>query len=639
MPGIIGLACAARETEIAALFADMTNRIRHHAWYREHRHLDEEAGVALGRMSLGFVNTADQPATNEEQSLLAVLDGEVYDYDDQRRGLEAAGHVFHGDSHAELLLHGYEEKGQAFLAGLHGKFVAAIWDRRNRQVILANDRFGMRPLYYAKLRGRLLWASEVKALLADAAVCRQGHLRGIAQFFTFGQLLGEDTLLKGVRLLPAAGWLTYELGNDRLKIDRYWRHAARMGNGGRSETAILEEIETAFTKAVDRCTAGTDHLGLSLSGGLDSRAILAAVPGERALTTVSMGVDGSMDNRGAEQMARLLGRPHHCCILDDKFLARFPEYLRQMVHLTDGHYLSQCIIMPTLPVYRDLGIQVLLRGHAGELMHMTKAYNFSLDAQGLAIRDDTSLEEWLYSHLQTYMLEGTGGSLFAAAHRHELADLARESLRGCLRESHGIQPPLQRIWHLFISQRLRRETALSMVKFGSLVETRLPYLDNELIDALLSAPPTMKLGERIQAHILRCRMPALLAVTNSNTGTRVGAGPVARTLGKARLKVLAKLGVRGYQPYERLGLWLRKELRPLVCDLLLNPRCLERGLFDPNTLRTVVDNHLAGRRNHTFLIMALMIFEQGQREFIDASGSASPESIPVAADQPACLHS
>jgi asparagine synthase (glutamine-hydrolysing) len=637
MPGIIGLAYSARETGMPDLYTEMANRIRHYPWYRESRHIDEEAGVALGRMGLGFVNTADQPAANREGSLLAVMDGEIYDYEDQRRGLEACGQSFHSNSQVELILCGYERKGQEFFAGLHGKFVAAIWDRKNRRIILANDRFGMRPLYYAKLRGRLLWASEIKALLADAEVCRQGHLRGIAQFFTFGQLLGEDTLLKGVRLLPAAGWLTYDLGNDRLKIDRYWRLAEARENVGRTEAAILEHIETSFTKAVDRCTTGADHLGLSLSAGLDSRTILAAVPSDRPLATFSMGMEGSIDHRGAEQMARLLGRPHHAYLLDDDFLARFPDYLKQMVHLTDGHYLSQCVVMPTLGLYRDAGIQVLLRGHAGELMHMRKAYNFSLDAQALAIRDDAALEEWLYRHLQTYMLDGTEGSLFASAHRHEMADLARESLRGCLRELQAIERPLERIWHLFISQRLRRETALSMVKFGSQVETRLPYLDNGVVSALLSAPPELKLDEGIQAHILRRCMPALLKVTNSNTGTRVGAGGMARALGKVRLKILGKLRVRGYQPYERLGLWLRKDLRPLVCDLLLNQRCFERGLFDPKTMQTVVENHLSGRRNHTFLIMALMIFELGQREFIDSSSRAGSES-PVAADQSACLH-
>ena len=119
--------------------------------------------MALGRISLGFVNGAEQPATNEGRSLLAMMEGEVYDYEDQRRILEAGGHIFHGDSQAELLLHGYESRGEEFFAGLHGKFVAAIWDKNHRRVILANDRFGMRPLYFAKLRGRLLWATEIKA--------------------------------------------------------------------------------------------------------------------------------------------------------------------------------------------------------------------------------------------------------------------------------------------------------------------------------------------------------------------------------------------------------------------------------------------------------------------------------------------
>src|SRR5207244_3773061 len=148
-------------------------------------------------------------------------------------------------------------------------------------------------------------------------------------------------------------------------------------------------------------------------------------------------------------------------------------------------------------------------------------------------------------------------------------------LRDCLRESKGMAPPTQRIWQLFLSQRLRRETATSLVKFGSLMETRVPYLDNELIDALFAAPPELKLGEQIQAHILRRRQPAFLNVVNVNTGTRMEAGRLSRAFGKLRMKVLAKLGVRGYQPYERLGLWLRRELRPLVQRLLLSDRCLE----------------------------------------------------------------
>jgi asparagine synthase (glutamine-hydrolysing) len=193
MPGIFGMVGRRPGAAGAALFEEMAARLKHHAWYRTSRYIDEAAGLALGRMALGFINPAAQPAFNEDRSLLAVMDGELYDYDDQRRELGAAGHTFRDDSHAEVLLHGYESKGEAFFRGLHGKFVAALWDVRKQRLMLLNDRFGMRPLFYTQLPGRLLFASEIKALLADPAVSRQGHFRGIAQFFTFGHLLGEDT--------------------------------------------------------------------------------------------------------------------------------------------------------------------------------------------------------------------------------------------------------------------------------------------------------------------------------------------------------------------------------------------------------------------------------------------------------------
>jgi asparagine synthase (glutamine-hydrolysing) len=281
--------------------------------------------------------------------------------------------------------------------------------------------------------------------------------------------------------------------------------------------------------------------------------------------------------------------------------------------------------MPTLPLYRELGVEALLRGHAGELMHMTKAYNFSLDRDALGLRDSAGIENWLFGHLRTYMLEGVGQELFAPPYRGQLDALSRESLRDCLRESETFDPPLHRIWHLFLTQRSRRETAMSLAKLGSVVETRLPYLDNDVIDALMAVPPEWKLDDKIQTHILRRRMPSFLNVVNANTGTRLGAGRLARFAAKVRLKVFAKLGVPGYQPYERLGLWLREDLRPLVESLLLSPRCLERGIFNPSAIRTVVDGHAHRKANHTYLLMALMIFELGQREFVDGdeyAGSA-----------------
>ena len=621
MPGICGLLSIPSHSDLIPLFGEMARRLKYQPWYRENAHVDAPAGLAVGRVSLGFVNTAPQPAFNEDHSLLAVMEGEVYDYDERRRALEAAGHVFNGDSHAELLLHGYEQSGQAFFRTLHACFAAALWDGKERRLVLVNDRFGMKPLYYAPLAARFLFASEIKALLADPDLSRRVNFRGIAQFFTYGQLLGVDTMLEAVRLLPPAGWLTFDARDGRLALDRYWRMAP-VPDGG-SATEILDRIDEAFKRAVDRRTRGDERLGLSLSGGLDARTILGVMDPERPVTTVTLGMEGSIDLRSAEEMARLARRPFHRYILNNSFLGRFEEHLRLMVHLTDGHYLSQCIVMPTLPLYRELGVEVLLRGHAGELMHMTKAYNFSLDHEALGLTNAT-LEQWLFQHLRTYMLEGIDEALFTPAYQAQLDGLSRDSLQECLRESEGIDPPPHRIWQLFVSQRSRRETALSLVKIGSVAETRLPYLDNDVVDAVMAAPPGLKLGETIQSHILRRRMPAFLDVVNVNTGTRMGAGRVARLVAKVRMKVLAKLGVPGYQPYERLGLWLRQDLRSVAERILLSDRCLGRGIFNPAGVRSVVDGHLNRGRNHTYLVMALMIFELGQREFVDGDGFPGP---------------
>lgn len=623
MPGICGLFNNTPHKDIAALHGEMIGRLKHHSWYVQQQHVDLAAGIAVGRVSLGFVNTTPQPAFNEDRSLLAVMEGELYDYEEHRRTLAGIGHQFQGASHAEILLHGYESGGKEFFRQLHGCFAAALFDTRNRRLILVNDRFGMKPLYYAKLPGRLLFAPEIKALLADPEVSRGHNRRGIAQFFTFGQLLGEDTFLEAVRILPAAGWLTYDGTHDQVTLERYWQLEGGQGSLGKTQAEILDRLDEAFKRAVDRCVAGNDHLGLSLSGGLDARTMLAVIDHERVpITSVTLGIEGSLDHRSSAELAALTNRRHHSFTLNAEFLSEFKQHMSRLVHLTDGHYLSQCITLPTLPFYRELGIEVLLRGHAGELLHMDKAYSFSLDREALALRDESALEAWLFRHLRAFVSTEGSAALFGPAQDDEMTALARESLRASLAESRGLEPLLHRIWHLFITQRLRRETALSMAEFGSVVETRLPYLDNELIDLLLAVPPELKIGDTIQTHILRRHQPAFLRVVNSNTGARLGAGPLARFLAKARLKVLSKLGVRGYQPYERLGRWLREDLRPLVSSLLLEERCLERGVFNPEAVKTIVGHHLKGERNHTFILMAMMIFELGQRELLDGEDLA-----------------
>jgi hypothetical protein len=320
-------------------------------------------------------------------------------------------------------------------------------------------------------------------------------------------------------------------------------------------------------------------------------------------------------------LAALVGRSHHEQMLDQSFLGRFEEYLRRMVHLTDGQYVDQGIVLTTLPVYRDLGITTLLRGHAGELLHMRKAYAFSLDQQAIAARDEATLQDWLWRHLSGYMIGAVEGPLFAGGPGHsDLVELARASLHERLAATTSDGPAVQRVWQLFVNERLRRETALSLQMFRSFVEVRMPYLDAALVQLLLALPPELKLGDTLQSHILRRSNPAFLRVVNANTGAPMGAGAIETRIAQFRMKLYAKLGVPGYQPYERLGLWLARDLKPLVHRLLLSDQFLSRGVFVPEAVARLVAQHEARTHNHTFLIMAMLIFEIAQEDLFETQG-------------------
>jgi asparagine synthase (glutamine-hydrolysing) len=623
MPGLCGIIGPRHDAALTDRFSQMLNRLRHQSWYEVDQYSNVAAGAALGRVSLGFLQTGPQPIWNADRSVCCAMAGEIYKDAEIVQRLRAAGsrseRIHDGSaSHAELLLHGFLSEGREFFRQLNCTFVAAIWEANKRRLTLINDRFGTKPLYYSHQADRFLFASEIKSILSNPDVSRAPNPRGVAQFFSFGQLLCDDTLLADVKALPPAAWITYDQTTDRLNIDRYRRLSEIQFDPAQTQAEFYDRVDAVLVEAVRVRTENSPPLGISLSGGLDSRTILGLIDhGSVPIKSVSMGVRGGLDHLCAQRLADLANRDHHCSYLDKRFLENYPRLMRRMVHLTDGHYLDQCIVLPTLPKYRELGIQVLLRGHAGELAHMDKAYCFSLDAEGWAIRDEASLRMWLRRHLSAFILEGLSHPLLTGMSSGALQALADESLDEAMADSAGVDPPLHRIWHLFITERLRRETAMSMAKIGAFMETRLPFLDNDVIAALLSGRPEWKRGDDIQAEILRRCRPEFLSVINANTGIPLGAAAWRGWVAKVHYRVLGKLGLPGYQPYERLGLWLRRELRPWVGKTLLGERTLARGIFDADSVREIIKQHHSRNANHTALLMALLIFEFGQREFID----------------------
>ena len=615
MPGICGIATGS-PAETRSLVDAMASRQHHYPWQQTQTWVSSDGRVGLGSVTL------DRPAAAalaEQYGVALAFDGELYAAREVHAHLVRHGASFSGDSILELLMHGLTMEGTRFLASLRGCFSAAMCDQQQQRVTLISDRFGMRPLYWAQVNGALVFASEIKALLAVPGLSRTMSPEGLAQFFAFGQYLGDRTSFDAISVLPAASILEFDLATSRVQIQSYGgvEPAAHLPT---TREATLDAVADAFVASVERQTSDTGGLGLSLSGGLDARTILAVVPGHSPLTTVSLGIPGSIDHRAAEELSAIADRAHHEQMLDGSFLGRFEEHLRQMVRLTDGQYLDQGIVLTTLPVYRDLGIATLLRGHAGELLHMRKAYAFSLDTEALSVQDETGLDDWLWRHLSGYMVGAVQGPLFTpGAGGPNVLQQARTALGARVAATRDVNPPVQRAWQLFVGERLRRETALSLQMFRSFVEVRVPYLDPTLVSLLLALPPELKLDDTLQSHILRRHKPAFLSVVNANTGAPMGASALKTRVAQLRMKWYAKLGVPGYQPYERLGLWLGRDFKPLVHRLLLSDRFHARGVFIPEAVARIVSQHEARTHNHTYLIMAMLIFEIAHEELFDGS--------------------
>lgn len=535
-------------------------------------------------------------ATGDGSTLIAA--GEIYD--------SASGDPLDA---AEVLTR-YAADGSAALVGLEGRFVLAIRDERADTLTVANDKFGSRPLYLRRLAGGVAFGTSLRTLASIPGEAARTDVAGVVQFLSFGHLWNETTFDERLRAFAAATVATYRVGEDRLETEVYWRPAP---SGLLSPAEAQERLAARFDAAVECRVRDADGIGVALSGGLDARSILAAIPSDVASRTacVSLGMPGSLDQDSARRLAAAAGSPFHTVTLDSDFLGAFERHFEGMTRLTDGHYLSQCIVMPTLPRYRELGITKLLRGHAGELLHMHKAYNFSVDRSFPRADDAAGLGGWLAPRLRSFMLDGVGGRLFRDVTPGEAEAIAAETLRDGLARTENFDDPFDRLSLLFLDQRTRRETAMSMTKFDSVVEPRLPYLDGPLIETVFATPRDVRIGERLQTAILSGKGAKFLRPANSNTGAPVGSGPWTRRAATLRMKFLAKLRVRGYQPYERLGEWLRVDLAGFVERVLLDEAFLDAGPFRPDTVRAVVADHLAGRRNHTFLVIALMVLARG----------------------------
>lgn len=335
MCGICGKLNFDRQRPVSvALLRTMMNRIEHRGPDGSGEFVSGPVGLAHRRLSIIDLTTGAQPMSNEDDTVWVVYNGEIYNFRELRRGLEARGHTFKSTSDTEVIVHLYEEMGERCVAQLEGMFAFALWDQRNERLLLARDRVGVKPLYYADTGKSILFASELKSILVDSEVDVRMNPRALDRFFTYYYVPGAETLFDGIRRLLPGHYATVERG--RLAVTQYWD--LRFGTATRpaSFPDAVDRLKDLLSSTIRQHMISDVPVGVLLSGGVDSTGVLSRAAQEttKPIHTFTIGFSGERfeDERAYARLAAdRFGTVHHeLSITAADFQAFLPQYVWQM---------------------------------------------------------------------------------------------------------------------------------------------------------------------------------------------------------------------------------------------------------------------------------------------------------------------
>ena len=580
-------------------------------------------GVALGMRRLAIIDvaTGQQPIANETGTVHIVANGEIYNFLELQQQLRACGHTFRSlASDIEVLVHGYEEWGEGLPSRIRGMFAFAIWDARSRSLFVARDRAGEKPLYWTLTPRGLVFASEVKALLTRPEVSRDLDPEALDQFLTYEYVVTPRTMLRGVHTLPAGSHLRYQDG--RVDVRRYWDPAAiepRTWTDGEAATALRETLQ----RAVSSQLMSEVPLGAFLSGGIDSSAVVALMSRASSLPvkTFSMGFeDGSYNELPFAREVAALFRTEHTerlvtpdiASLFDRLVPHLDDALRRRVAVPDLSRLAG----GARPRHRGAvgrrrrrALRRLrrLRGPRRRLavpVGRGAAGPGSGGGGGRAAADRT--EEGARQQVQALHRRGRRPPRPTSSTTAGWCTWARGPSGGSTRRP---SPPpstaatstrrCARCWRAAAATTsLNRQLFTDLVVYladdilvkvdrmsmATSLETRAPFLDVDVMELAFSMPGSLKVRDGVRKYVLKQAMHGLVP---------------DRILHRRK---------EGFSiPMKN---WLRRELEPLMRDLLSPERMARRGLVEPAEVARLMDAHVAGRENHAHTLFPLMVFER-----------------------------
>lgn len=602
----------------------MCEQIVHRGPDDEGIYLHGNAGLGMRRLSIIDLAGGHQPIHNEDESVWVVFNGEIYNFQELRRELEGRGHRFCTNSDTEVIVHLYEDLGADCVQRLRGMFAIAIYDERRHKLLLARDRLGIKPLHYALHKGRLLFGSEIKTILAAAPDLREISHDGLLQYIDCGYISDSHSAFRKISKLPP-GYLL-EFADGQVSTKPYWDLPPFSTHEPKSEEECLDELEQRLAEAVRIRLIADVPLGALLSGGTDSSIVVALMARASSLPvrTFSIGFEeASFDETVyARKIAERFGTEHH------EFVVR-PDIRETLTYLTTflDEPFGDSSMLPTYFVSRMARqfVTVVLSGDGGDelfggyeryAIHMARRrFNWIPSWAGSLYRHSvfpalpqrTPGRGFLYEislpwserviNGFTFRWMLGGGTPLLTGELKQLAENGADPLnpfRAYLKQAAKYEP-LSQLLYLDTKTYLPGDilTKVDRMSMATSLEARVPILDHHFVEWAVGLPAHWKMRGLSQKYIFK--------------------------------KLAARVGVPEEvlnRPKQGFALplvhWIRNELKRDFAQILLEPRTIQRGYFDRQALSILLEEHFSGRRDHSAKLWRLLALELWHRNFLEA---------------------
>ncbi len=502
----------------------MTNKLTHRGPDSSGYFIEDNLGLGFRRLSIIDLDSGDQPIFNEDNSVVLMCNGEIYNYLELRENLIQQGHVFRTNSDVEVLLHLYEEDGFDFLNKLNGQFAFVIYDRKKKRLFLARDHFGINPLYYTVKDGVFIFGSEIKAILEHPAAVPEVDLTGLDQILSFPGLVSPRTMFRGIESLKGGHYLTVEKGE--IKTTEFWDlDYPRIGEVSyeKPEEYYVEELKNHFTRSTEYRLQADVPVGFYLSGGLDSSMIAAMinqVSPDRSRHSFSIGFDDRSLSEAKYQkmMAKHVNSMHHEIMFGwSEISERLPSMIYHCESPVKETY-NTCS-MALSKAAKDAGVTVILTGEgADELFAGYVGYRF--DQFGIRSSKKHNLEAvleeelrdklWgnkdLFYEIDQYSFRETKTALYSSALNRQFSEFDCLNFglvnKERLKDRHYIHQRSYLDFKLRLSDHLISDHGDRMALANS-VEARYPFLDLNLVEFSKNISPDLKLNKFSEKYILK----------------------------------------------------------------------------------------------------------------------------------------